>query len=98
MSDVGDDKPPGLFSSNPTALLALLATGTGAIAVAALGLEIWTGAKLAGLADMGVPFVSAPLGVATFVLAALTARSNALWSVPAFVLGAAYWIIFAVAS
>lgn len=95
MSEMIKEKPPGLFSSNPTALLASLAAGTGAIALASIGVELWTDQWLAETADLGVAFMSAPLGVATLVLAALTARSNALWSTPAFVMGAAYWLIFA---
>jgi hypothetical protein len=90
-------KPPALFSSNPTALLALLTTGTGAIALASIGVEVWTDQWLAQTADLGVAFMSAPLGVATLVLAALTARSNVRWAVPGVVLGLAYWVIFGVA-
>ncbi len=88
------EKPPGLFSSNPVALLAILAASTGAIAVASIGLELLTDRSLAKLADLGVPFVSAPLGLGTLILAGLTARNNLLWSAPAFVLGVAYWVIF----
>ncbi len=97
MSETQKEKPPGLFSSNPTAILALLAAGTGVIALASLGVEVWTDGGLAQSAALGVDFVSAPLGIATLVLAALTARTNALWAGPAFVFGVAYWIIFAVA-
>ena len=95
MSNVIKEKPPGLWSSNPTGLLALLAAGTGAIALGSMGVEIFTDQWLAQTADLGVAFVSAPMGIATIVLAALTARQNALWSAPGFVLGFAYWIIFA---
>jgi hypothetical protein len=90
-------KPPALFSSKPTALLAALTAGTGAIALASIGVEVWTDQWLAKAADLGVAFMSAPLGVATLVLAALTARSNVRWAVPGFVLAVAYWVIFALA-
>lgn len=98
MSDVIREKPPGLWSSNPTGLLAILAAGTGAIALGSIGVEIWTDQSLAQMANVGVAFVSAPLGLATLVLSALTARSNALWAAPGFVFALAYWIIFALAS
>lgn len=95
MNEMTKEKPPGLFSSNPTALLASLAAGTGAIALASIGVELWTEQWLAQTADLGVAFMSAPLGIATLALAVLTARSNASWSAPAFAMAAAYWLIFA---
>lgn len=98
MSDVIKEKPPGLWSSEPTALLATLAAGTGAIALGSIGVEIWTDQALAQTSNVGVAFVSAPIGLATLVLAALTARSNTLWSAPGFVFALAYWITFALAA
>jgi hypothetical protein len=91
------NKPPALFSSKPTALLAFLTAGTGAIALASIGVEVWTDQWLAATADLGVAFMSAPLGVATVVLAALTARTNVKWAVPGLVMGAVYWAIFVLA-
>jgi hypothetical protein len=88
------EKPPGLFSSSPVGLLAILAATTGTIALVSIGLELLTNQALAEFADWGIPFVSAPLGVGTLVLAGLTARYNPIWSAPAFVLGVAYWVVF----
>jgi hypothetical protein len=94
MTESTNDKPPALFSSHPTALLALLAAGTGVIALASIGVELLTDQSLAQSAQLGVSFVSLPLGVATIVLAALTARANIKWSLPALAFGLAYWAIF----
>ncbi|QDG52473.1 hypothetical protein FIV42_17535 [Persicimonas caeni] len=98
MNNAVKEKPPGLWSSKPTALLATLAAGTGAIALGSIGVEIWTDQSLAQTASLGVAFVSAPLGLATLVLSALTARSNMVWSAPGFVFALAYWTIFALAA
>lgn len=91
-------KPPGLMSSNPVGALALLAVGTGVIALASIGVELWTEQTLAQTAPLGVTFVSAPLGAATAILAALTAKNNIKWALPALVCAAAYWLIFALAA
>lgn len=97
-TDTLKEKPPGIMSSNPTASLALLAVGTGVIALVSIGVEVWTGQTLAQNADLGVAFVSAPLGVATLLLAALTARKNSLWALPALICAIAYWSVFAFAA
>lgn len=85
-----------LFESFPHGTLAFMATGCGVIAVATLGLEVWTGRVHA--AALGVPFVfvSAPLGVATAVLGGLMARVKWTWALPALSFSVAYWTIFVI--
>lgn len=87
-------KPPGLMSSNPVGALALLAVGTGLIALVSIGVEVWTDQALARAFDLGVAFVSAPLGAATAILAALTARNNLKWALPALACAVVYWLLF----
>lgn len=89
--------PPGVMSSNPEAALALLAAGTGAIALVSIAVEVWTGQSMARTANLGVAYLSAPLGVGTLILAGLSARLKPLWSLPAIVMCAIYWAIFAFA-
>jgi len=92
------EKPPGLMSSNPVGALALLAVGTGVIALVSIGVELWTDQALARTADFGVAFISAPLGAATAILAALTAKNNIKWALPALVCAAVYWLLFVFAA
>lgn len=83
-----------LFDSYPHGTLAFMAAGCGVIAVATLGLEVWTGQVLARALGMSSGFVSAPLGVATVVLSALLARVQWRWAFVALGLGVAYWVSF----
>lgn len=94
-ADTPQDKSPGLLSANPTAALALLAAGTGMVALVSLGIEILTGAAMARAANLGVAYLSAPLGVATLVLAGLSARQRPLWALPAVIMCVIYWALFA---
>lgn len=82
------------FESFPHGTLAFMAIGCGVIAVATLGLEIWTGQVHA--AALGVPlgFVSAPLGVATILLSGLVAQVNWRWALLAVSFSVAYWALF----
>lgn len=95
--DKAKEKPPGLWSSSPVGALALLAVGTGVIALVSIGVEIWTGQALAENTDFGVAFISAPLGVGTAILGALTARSNIKWATPALICAVLYGLIYIIA-
>lgn len=92
------EKPPGLWSSNPVGALALLAAGTGVIALVSIGVEIWTGQVLTQGTDFGMAFVSAPLGVATAILAGLTAKNNIKWASPALICAVLYGVIYIMAA
>ncbi|MFW5967370.1 MAG: hypothetical protein ACOCV2_07625 [Persicimonas sp.] len=98
MTTTETKSPPGLFSSHASGLLIALAIGTGVIALGTLFVELMTDRSLAKLLPFGVDFISAPLGAATVVLAALIARTDRLWSAAVFALGAAYWIAFLIGS
>lgn len=93
-SDSPKDDIPGLFSSSPYAILALLAGGTGVVAVGSLGLEILTDRTMAQTMDLGISYLSLPLGIATLLLAGLTAADKPRWAAPSLVLGFVYFGIF----
>lgn len=97
-ADKVKQEPPGLMSSSPVGALALLAVGTGFIALVSLGVEVWTGQALAKTFDLGVPFISAPLGVGTVIMAALTAKNSPKFALPSIICGALYWLIFMLAA
>ena len=75
---------PGLFGQNPTGQLAVLAVACGMIALASLGLELWTDRSLARA--LGLPLISLPLGLGTLVVAALTSLRRPLYALPSLVL------------
>lgn len=83
-----------LFESYPHGTLAFMAAGCGVIALATLGLEVWTGQVLAAALGMQSGFVSAPLGAATVVLSALVARVEWRWALMSLSCGVVYWMIF----
>lgn len=85
----------GLFEAYPHGTLAAIATGAGFIAVATLGIEILTQQWLAKAVELNIAFLSMPLGVATMILAGLTARGRVLYAVPAVLFGTIYWATYA---
>ena len=93
-ADENSDEIPGLFSSSPYAILALLAAGTGVVALGSIGLEVATDRWLAQSVDIGVKYVSLPLGIATVILSGLTAVDRPKWASPALLLGILYFLVF----
>ena len=87
-------KPPGLLSSSPTGIVAALSLGAGFIALVSLVFELLTHGWLANAADLGVSYLSLPMGVAAVVLAALTARRDWRLALPGLALGAVYWVAY----
>ena len=85
---------PGLFSSAVGAQLGLMAAGLGVIAVGSILLEWATGRELAKMVDLGVRYVSVPLGVGTAILAGLTAMKRPIWAAPAGLLTVVYFALF----
>lgn len=83
-----------LFGSYPQATLAFMAAGCGFIAVATLFLELMTSRVLAVALEMPIAFLSLPMGVATMILAGLTARTSWKHAAPALAFGAVYWVSF----
>ncbi|MFU8802186.1 MAG: hypothetical protein ACNA8W_00115 [Bradymonadaceae bacterium] len=84
----------GLFEAFPHGTLAAIATGAGFIAVCTLAIEIVTRQWLANAVALNISFLSLPLGVATMVLAGLTARGRVLYAVPAVLFGTLYWAVY----
>ncbi len=85
-----------LFESFPYETLALMGAGGGAIAVTTLFLELYTSQIHAVALEMSIPFVSLPMGVATMILAGLTARANWKYALPALAFGLTYWVTYLV--
>jgi hypothetical protein len=85
----------GLFEAFPHGTLAAIATGAGVLAVFTLGLEIVTQQWLAKAVSVNIAFLSMPLGIATMVLAGLTARARVLYALPAVLCGVLYWAVYA---
>ena len=83
-----------LFGSFPHATLALMAAGSGFIAVTTLFFEMYTAQIHAMALEMPVAFVSLPMGVATMILAGLTARQSWKHALPALAFGALYWVTY----
>ena len=92
--DEASEAVPGLFSSSPYAILALLAAGTGVVALGSLGLEVATDRGLAKSVDIGVKYISLPLGIATLILSGLTAVERPKWASPSLLLGVVYFLVF----
>ncbi|MBA2661527.1 MAG: hypothetical protein H0U74_04485 [Bradymonadaceae bacterium] len=86
----------GLFAAFPHGTLAALAAGTGAIAVFTMLIELFTQQSMARAMAFEISFISLPLGVATMILAALTARHRMIYALPALLLGIAYWSLYVV--
>lgn len=83
-----------LFESFPHGTLALMGAGCGFIATTTLFMELFTSQIHATALEMQIPFISLPMGVATMVLAGLTARANKKYALPALVFGIVYWMTY----
>ena len=83
-----------LFESYPHGTLALMGAGCGFIALTTLFMELFTAQIHAAALEMHIPFISLPMGVATMVLAGLTARANRKYALPALGFGVAYWMTY----
>lgn len=84
-------EPDSAESRDDTLRLALGAAGAGVIALVTLAGEIQTRQLPAELVGFERGFVSVPLGVATLLLAALAARTDLRYALPAALLGFVYW-------
>lgn len=85
-----------LFESFPHTTLAMMAAGSGVIAVVTLIMEILTSQAHAMALALPLHFVSLPMGVATMILAGLVARANWRYALPALGLGVIYWSTYVV--
>ncbi|RDV37710.1 hypothetical protein DV096_11350 [Bradymonadaceae bacterium TMQ3] len=86
-----------LFGSYANGTLALMGVAAGVIALATLGLEIFFESPLTAALGLPIPYMSMPLGLGTVVLGGLMARASWKLALPALLMGAAYWVMVALA-
>jgi len=94
--DNESDGPLPLFATREAAKLAGMAAAAGFIAVGTIVVEILIGRLPARMLGYSTGFVSLPIGAATPILTALTARSNLKFALPGLALSIVYWGLFAV--
>lgn len=90
-----NDAPPSLFDSNPNGVAAAAAAGAGIIALGTIGVEILTDRWLARTLDLGIGFVSLPMGLTASLVGGLVCRLDLRSALPALTLAAVYWALFA---
>ncbi len=89
-------KLQNLFEAYPHGTLTAMGIGTGVIAIGTLFIELLTQRAAITASGFSVSFFSLPLGIATLIIAALSARYRLLYALPTFLLAITYLILFVI--